>query len=558
VKTCGGIEPAQDAVMAPGALLDSARNLDEIVRFGFDAVRAELVAERNELLVRLGRVEAERDRWRRRAERLEAQNAELKGALEEARRAAKRQAAPFARRKRKEHPKSPGRAAGNPAANRPVPEQIDEDVFVPLAACPVCRGGVTHVRDLDPQIVIDVSPPPDVRKRVRRFHNQSGYCAQCRKRVASRDADQSSNARGASGVQIGPQLISLATDLHYRIGVTFRKISGIFTLIFGLTFSPAAWARAARRVSRRLQPTYLSLVTAARKSDVSHVDETGWYITGAGTKKPWLHVFAVPALGITLFAIRLSRGRDVALEMLGQDYQGTSGIDGWAAYLQLPWRKGQCNGHFLRRCAELLEVQTRGAARFPLAVRRLLLDGIEVKGLLPALPPEDGAALADQMRGELRQVLAGQIEEPANERFANHLRRHEDEVFTYLDVPGLGATNNEAEREIRPAVVVRKISAGNRTLLGAHDHEIIASVSRTAERNHRLLPSLLPALLRDPNPDTILSVLGARPMPPPANPLPTWKEMTEDANRDANPRRVRPTSRQVARVAREEARAPPA
>jgi hypothetical protein len=537
--------------------LDSATELDEVVRVAFDTVRADALGERNELLVRLGRAEAERDRWRRRAERLETQNDQLKAALEEARRAAKRQAAPFARRKRKKHPKSPGRPVGHAAANCPVPERIDEDVYVPLTACPICRGAVTNVHDLEPQIVIDVSPPPDARKRVRRFHNQSGDCAQCHKRVQSRDADQCSNARGAAGVQIGPQLISLATDLHYRIGVTFRKVSGIFTLIFGLTFSAAAWARAARRVSRRLQPTYLSLVTAARGADVSHVDETGWYITWAGTKKPWLHVFAVPALGITLFAVRLSRGRDVAIEMLGLDYQGTSGIDGWAAYIQLPWRKGQCNGHFLRRCAELLEIQTRGAARFPLAVRRLLLAGIEVKGLLPALPPEDAAALADQMRGELRQVLDGQIEEPANQRFANHLRRHEDEVFTYLDVPGLGATNNEAEREIRPAVVIRKTSAGNRTLPGAHDHEIIASVSRTAERNHRLLPSLLPALLRDPNPDAILAVLGERPMPPPADPLPTWKEMIY-ADRDANPRRVRRASRRVARVAREAARAPPA
>jgi hypothetical protein len=540
------------------ALLDSATDLDEVVRRALDAARAGLVTERNNLLVRLGRVEAERDRWRCRAERLETQNEQLKAALEEARRAAKRQAAPFARRKRKKHPKSPGRPEGHAAANRPVPERIDEEVLVPLDACPICHGCVERVHDLEPQIVIDVSPPPDARKRVRRFHNQSGFCPRCRRQVQSRDADQCSTARGAAGVQIGPQLVSLAVDLHYRLGVTFRKVSGIFVLFFGLAFSAAAWARAARRVSRRLVPTCRSLITAARQSDVIHMDETGWYITWAGPKKPWLHVFAVPALGITLYAIRLSRGRDVALEMLGADYQGTVGIDGWAAYIKLAWRKGQCNGHLLRRCAELREVQTRGAARFPLAMQRLLLRGIEVKGLLPALPPEDGAALADQMRGELRAVLDGLIEEPANKRFANHLRRHQDEVFTYLDVPGLGPTNNEAEREIRPAVVVRKVSAGNRSPASAHDHEIIASVSRTAERNRVPLPTLLPGLLLSPDPDAILPVLRERPMPPPSAPLPGWKEMIDAANHHPRSRRIRRAGRQVDRVAREAARAPPA
>lgn len=545
-------------MVALRALLKSPTDIDEMVRVAFDVARAELLSERNDLLVRLGRVEAERDRWRRRAERLETQNDELKAALEEARRAAKRQAAPFARRKRKQHPKSPGRPAGHPAASRPLPEHVDEEVHVPLATCPICHGEVEEVHDLQPQVVVDVSPPPDVRKRVRRFHNQSGFCRRCRQWVHSRDPDQCSTARGAAGVQIGPQLVSLAVDLHYRIGVTFRKVSGIFALFFGLMFSPAAWVRAARRVSRRLEPTCCSLVTAVRQAEVVHLDETGWYITWAGAKKPWLHVCAVPALGITLYAIRLSRGRDVALEVLGADFRGVVGIDGWAAYIKLGWRKGQCNGHFLRRCAELLEVQKRGAARFPLALQRLLLAGIEVKGLLPALPPEDGAALADQMRGELREVLDGHIEEPANRRFANHLRRHEDEVFTYLDVPGLGPTNNEAEREIRPAVVVRKISAGNRTPAGAHDHEIIASVGRTAERNGVLLPMLLPALLCNPDSDAVLPILGSRPMPPPAAPLPNWKEMRDAQRSHARTRRIRYPGRQVARVAGEPARAPPA
>jgi transposase len=151
-------------------------------------------------------VEAERNRWRRKAERLEVQNDELKAALEEARRAAKRQAAPFARRKRKKHPKSPGRPEGHPAANRPLPDRVDEEVHVPLEACPFCHGGVEQVRDLKPQVVIDVSAPPDAHKQVRRFYNQSGFCPRCRRWVQSRDPDQCSTARGAAGVQIGPQL----------------------------------------------------------------------------------------------------------------------------------------------------------------------------------------------------------------------------------------------------------------------------------------------------------------------------------------------------------------
>jgi len=354
----------------------------------------------------------------------------------------------------------------------------------------------------------------------------------------------------------------LAADLHSRVGVPWRKITGIFKLFFGITFSPGAWARAARRIRKRLEPTYRSLVAAARQAPVTYLDETGWYVAMVRGKKAWLHVISAPALGITLLAIRFSRGREVAEEILGE-YEGVSVVDGWAAYINLPWRKGQCHAHLLRRCAELLEVQTRGAARFPLAVERLLLTAMEVKGLLPAMPDEDRAALGDQVRGEMRQLLEGHIEEPANLRLANHLRGHEEELFTYLDVEAVEPTNNEAERETRPGVVVRKIQGGSRTPEGAHDHEVIATVSRTAERNGLLLPDLLPAIICSMEPEVILPVLKDMPMPPPVPPLPGWKALVEEGiyqgeTHDGGRRGIRRAGRRVGRSAGTEARSPPA
>jgi hypothetical protein len=537
------------------AALDVGAALREALAPLWDRLRA-LEDERDRLLARLTTAERDRDRWQRRAKQLAAQNERLKTELEEARRAAKRQAAPFGRHRRKKNPKAPGRKAGHPAAHRPVPNKVDEHIHVPLVACPRCGGSVEDVRPLAPQYVDDITPPPDPRHRVLCYHNQSGYCPRCNRRVESRHPDQCSGARGAAGVQIGPHLIALATELHYRVGVTFGKITGVVALIFGITVCAATWARAARRVAKRLQPTHLSLVAAVRESAVANVDETGWYITWAGIKKPWLHVFAAAEWGITLFAIRLSRGRDVALEVLGEHYQGAIGIDGWAAYIQLPYLKGQCNGHFLRRCAELLEVQKQGAARFPHALRRLLLDGIQAKALLPSLPPDAQAGVVEQFQGQMRHLLEGRIEEPANRRFAEHLRRHEDEIFTFLTVPGLGPTNNEAEREIRPGVILRKISAGNRTTDGAHDHEVIASVSRTAQRNGLLLPRLLPSLLCSTNPEEILPVLAHRAMPAPVAPLPGWKEDKAHGTHRTR-RRVRRAGRRLGLADRAQAREAP-
>ena len=72
---------------------------------------------------------------------LEALVAQLKGQLEEAERAAKRQAAPFSKGPPKANPKRPGRKKGHAPAHRPKPDHVDRVVEVPLPSerCPEGR-----------------------------------------------------------------------------------------------------------------------------------------------------------------------------------------------------------------------------------------------------------------------------------------------------------------------------------------------------------------------------------------------------------------------------------
>ena len=96
------------------------------------------------------RLRKENEQWRERAERLERErdhlrdeNERLKRQLEEAQRAAKRQAAPFARGIRKANPERPGRKPGAAYGTRhskPRPDHVDEVIAVPATTrCP-CGG----------------------------------------------------------------------------------------------------------------------------------------------------------------------------------------------------------------------------------------------------------------------------------------------------------------------------------------------------------------------------------------------------------------------------------
>jgi transposase len=484
-------------------------------------------------------------------ELLREENKDLKRRLGETQRAGKRQAAPFRRGKRKDNPKKPGRKPGHPPAHRPVPEHVDAEVDVPLGACPHCGGDVDE-QGTDEQHVVDVPP---VKPRVTKYVNHHGCCKRCGRRVDSRHPDQTSTAKGAASVVFGPQLLAVSIDLKERVGVPYRKVVQVLVLCFQLKVSAGALARAGQRIAKQCEPTYQALILYLRRSAVVHADETGWYIANA-PKKAWLWVFATPE-GVTIYAIRLSRGGDVPSAILGEAFGGTLVVDGWVVYTSLGCPLAQCNAHLLRRCVELDEVQRGEAALFPQQVKELLKQAIQL-GRARELALElwgEGfwqRAVSDTEQ-QFDKLLEPAQSDPANRRFRKHLKAHQSEVLAFLHDPAIAPTNSLAEREIRPAVIMRKVSAGNRTEAGAHAHEVLASVTRTAERGGVRFTDVLPELLKSPGPVVLAPErLG---LPPP--PTPPTSKSTDDAPATSSSE-LRPKRRRGRRVDRaHRATAPP-
>ena len=70
-------------------------------------------------------------------------------------------------------------------------------------------------------------------------------------------------------------------------------------------------------------------------------------------------------------------------------------------------------------------------------------------------------------------------------RLIKRLRRHRNDLFTFLDYEDVPSDNNHAEREMRPAVIMRKNIYANRSKKGAYTQAVLMSVYRTLKlRNH--------------------------------------------------------------------------
>ena len=308
-------------------------------------------------------------------EELRAEVERLKAELEQSRRAGKRQAAPFSKGPPKAHPKSPGRKPGHPPSHRPAPtpEQIDRTIEVPLPeTCPECHAPLDDVPvTVHDQYQLELPEPKPV---VTRFRVPVARCPVCFRRVQGRHPEQTSDALGAAAVQFGPRLLGFAADLKHRVGTPFRKCAAVLTTLTGLVVSAAALVRGSQRLARLAGPSYDALVTAARASVVQHVDETGWKIGG---RSAWLWVFADDHA--TVYRIRHSRGHEVVVEVLGEDFGGVLVSDCFLAYDPLQFTKSKCTAHLLKRCSEVEQGKTRGAIRFSRRVAALLRKAMALK-----------------------------------------------------------------------------------------------------------------------------------------------------------------------------------
>jgi transposase len=444
-------------------------------------------------------------------ERLCGRVAKLEGQLEEARRAAKRQAAPFSRGEPKQTPRRAGRRSGDEHGrheHRQPSEVVDEEHEAPLEARCGCGGEIVEQR-VEDQYQDELPDPRPIR---RRFRVHIGKCACCGRRHQGRHPFQTSDALGAASCMLGPRAVALATELNKELGLSPRKTAQALGRL-GIEITAGGVVGAVARQARRLELTYEALIDGVRASQAVAPDETGWRIGGA---KAWLWTFAGD--GVTVYVIAEGRGYEHAASILGEDYAGVLERDGWAPYRRFEHARHQtCTAHLLRRTGEMIADSIAGQARVPHGARRILKDALALRD-----QRDQNVIDADEFELKVRdlnertdKLLEMRPTHEPNRRLLGHLRNEREHLFTFLEHPGVQATNWRAEQALRPAIVNRRNWGGNRTTNGARTQQIAISVIRTA-RQQGLDPLEVMTAAQHSSAVSELIKLPARASPPPA------------------------------------------
>lgn len=387
-----------------------------------------------------------------------------------------------------------GRPAGHKAAWRPRPNKIDvrQEVALPKdgrgqPACPHCRAQLSQLKH-HRRIVEDIVPSKVITTC---YRTHSGYCPSCRRRVESRAEDQPPAADIAQ-TQLGLNALATAAVLRVCYRLPVRQVAKLFEQLPGLKLSPGAVTKQIRRLSRWLEGEYDRLKLVLRAAGVVHADETGWRIDGKNG-----YLWTLTNATHTLYHVDRSRGGQVIAALLGEAFGGTLVSDFYAVYDQFDCRQQKCLTHLLRELRETIAKHAEFSEHaFFKRCKSLVQEMLRLKKRQTAVPTCAYVRQVKSLETRLANLGRKSWREADAKRLAGRLRKYGSRLTTFLHEAQVDGTNNAAERALRPAVVMRKITGGSRSESGAQAWAILASVMRTAEQQGRDVVETIKTLLR--------------------------------------------------------------
>jgi transposase len=382
---------------------------------------------------------------------------------------------------RPKRPRSGRRRGGQPGHRGqtrtllPV-EEVNQVVLIKPEQCAGCRAPLTG-DDPTPfrHQVIEIPPIEPV---VTEYQWHQLVCPSCG------EMTRAPWPKGVPSGTYGPRVhatVALCTG-PYRLSK--RNAQQMMEEVFRVPMSVGTISQSEKTTTAVIAEPVQAARDYVEAQRVAHLDETSWR---EGGKRAWLWV-AVTSL-VTVFVIRLSRGGEVARELLGEGFSGILVTDRYSAYNWYPVRWRQlCWSHLLRDFEAI-----RGRGGTSEAIGEALLDQAHQmfswwhRVRDGTLKRSTFRSYMTPLRREVERLLeaGSQCGVAKTEGTCREILKRREALWTFVQVEGVEPTNNTAERAIRPGVQWRKGSFGTQSQDGSRFVESMMTVVATLKQQKR-------------------------------------------------------------------------
>lgn len=289
------------------------------------------------------------------------------------------------------------------------------------------------------------------------------------------------------GARIHAQSILLNVD--YRI--PFAKLSQLWIDLTGYAYNPATLTTAQAVLFERLDPIEEQIKAQLIEAPVCHFDETGVRVGG---KLHWLHVACTAEYTHLFVHPRRGQAALCSEQSVFGHCQNWTIHDCWSSYFAAgKGRHSLCGAHLLRELQALIDQGSQWAS----TLHGYLLKAYQASRHGPIEPAKQACWRADYehlcQQGDAEEVpalvffkadgSAGRSKRTKGRNLLERLMTHQSAVLAFAFEEGVPFTNNQAERDLRPAKVKQKVSNCFRTLVGAACYARISGFVSTMRKN---------------------------------------------------------------------------
>jgi transposase len=355
-------------------------------------------------------------------------------------------------------------------------EEVDAVVVLKPEQCQGCQAPLSG-EDASPfrHQVIEIPPSKPV---ITEYQWHQLVCSTC---------GETTRAPWPAGVPsgtYGPRVhatVALCTG-SYRLSK--RTTAQVMDDVFGVPMSVGTISQSEKTTTEVVAAPVEEARTYVHEQRIAHLDETSWR---QGDKRAWLWV-AVTSW-VTVFLVRLSRGGQVARELLGEGFRGILVTDRYSAYNWYPVRWRQlCWAHLLR---DFEAIRGRGGASEEIGdallgqAHQMVVWWHRVRE--GTLQRSTFRSYMSPLRREVERLLeaGSRCGVPTTEGTCREILQRREALWTFVQVEGVEPTNNTAERAIRPGVQWRKGSFGTQSEEGSRFVESMMTVVATLKQQQR-------------------------------------------------------------------------
>ena len=226
-----------------------------------------------------------------------------------------------------------------------------------------------------------------------------------------------------------------------------------------------------------------------------HTDDTGWRVAG---RPAFLMAFVNAALSV--YQVRPRHRNEEVRELIPAEFGGVLVCDRGRSYDAVELEavaQQKCLAHLIRNAANTADEKTGRARHFGTRLADTLRRALSLASGRKQMSPADYWNQAATLDDELTILLRDRtLRDPDNQRLLNGAGAQHDlgRLLRFIGEDEVEATNNRAERDLRPAVIARKVSHCSKNDRGARAFEAFTSVLHTI-RKMKGSAALVPALL---------------------------------------------------------------